>query len=121
MSIVIGGCYVEKDDTIKISAEAKPSKDQVKLMTFDDIKVEGLDGAAIQGIELHALAGDTPTLTIHYYVNDNTSPNGGYKVLEETIHLKNFSIQSSSRMTHVEYEKKRKEILGIKQTKLDQG
>lgn len=109
-----GGCYVEKDDTIKISAEAyKKDKDYARLITFDDIKIEGLDGAKIQGIELHAMAGDIPTLTIHYYV-DNGNPDGGYRILEETIHLKNFSIQSSSRMTHVEYEKKRKEILGIK-------
>lgn len=105
-----GGCYVEKDDTIKISAEAKSDKDYVKLMTFDDIKVEGLDGAKIQGLELHAMAGDIPTLTVFYYVDDNTNPNGGYRILEETIHLKNFSIQSSSRMTHVEYEKNRKKV-----------
>lgn len=46
--------YLERDDNVSLNAEVIDDK----IMTWDNIHIEGLEGAEIQGIDIVGNAGD---------------------------------------------------------------
>jgi hypothetical protein len=113
MELFIGGVYTVKDDTVKVSAEAKESTGEKlpRLLTWDDVKIEGLNTDRVTAIEIHCVAGDVVFAKITYW-HENPKTHE-IETNTENFHLKNFSFQTSMRTTDINWEPMRKEMLGL--------
>lgn len=102
--------YLERDDNVSLNAEVIDDK----IMTWDNIHIEGLEGAEIQGIDIVGNAGDVISCSVFYYSKEDPS-----KIVSETFNLKKLSFQTQFRETDDEYELKRKEIIGLKEKRYE--